>query len=78
MGIIKSFASLLKKQVKKAYYGKYYNAAYIAAEKNVCKKVHNIDQLYTSKQRKKLFFEGFNSDKYLWYDFDKFDKKDYI
>ena len=78
MGIIRSFASLLKKQIKKAYYGKYYNAAYIAAEKNVCNKVHNIDQLYTSKERKKLFFEGFNSDKFLWYDFDKFDKKDYI
>lgn len=78
MRMTRKIASVFKRLILKAYYGKYYCTDYLAAEKNVTKKIQNIDQLYTKKQRKKLFFEGFNSDKYIWYNFDKFDKKDYI
>lgn len=78
MGIIRAIASVFKQSIRKRYYGKFFNEDYIAAENNVSKKIHNIDKLYTKKQRKSLFFEGFNSDKYIWYDFQGYEKKDYI
>ena len=52
--------------------------AYLQAEKNVVNKVPYIDRLYTKRERLKIFKQGFTSDKYIWYDFAKFDKKDYI
>lgn len=78
MRIFKLLLTVLKQRLLRLYYGKNYHALFYSAEKNVINKVHDIDKLFSKSARRKIFKEGFNSDKLLWYDFNRFRKEDYI
>ena len=71
-------ASRVKKLLIKLWYGKMYNEAFYNAEKSIAKKVHNIDLMFSRNERRKIFREGFCSDKLIWYDFKDYKKTDYI
>lgn len=69
----------IKNKFKRLVYGRLNNDNYISAEKKVAKeKMPAITKKFSYFKRLKCFYSGFNSDKLVWYDFDKYKKSDYI
>lgn len=58
--------------------GKFYSPNFFAAEKNVHNKMPGLKSKYSFFKRLSCFLSGFNSDKLVWYDFESYNKKDYI
>jgi hypothetical protein len=59
-------------------FGRLYHPNYFKAEKNIKSKIPSLANKYSLKERLMCFFNGFNSDKLILYDFNKYDKNLYI
>ena len=67
-----------KKHALKLIFGSFYHPNYFEAERKARKKIPSLTNDFSFLKRARCFISGFNSDKLIWYDFKKYDRKLYI